>query len=210
MTPPPPPPPKKKKIATKCSYLKKYSFWWKPPKNIEIQKFNPQKMDQAYVCMKISECPPPPPPPPGEKQINQRIRTVRSTFVICCLQPFLATSCARIQKVLSEGVQLWQCFFFHFFIWWGEGGSIYHYKRTIIGPPAKYHSNGVLLKCRWWRNTEFWLGSRSLWFFLYFCDFSGGGGLWIRPAPPPPLWIRACTLAESNLFVIFSRNGYSV
>ena len=31
------------------------------PKNIEIQNFEPKKMDRAYVCMKISEYPPPPP-----------------------------------------------------------------------------------------------------------------------------------------------------
>ena len=30
----------------------------KTPKNIEIQNFEPQKMTQAYVCMKISEYPP--------------------------------------------------------------------------------------------------------------------------------------------------------
>ena len=26
-----------------------------------------------------------------------------------------------------------------FFSWWGEGGSKYHFKRAIIGPPAKRH-----------------------------------------------------------------------
>ena len=40
----------------------------------------------------------------------------------------------RIQKVLSEGVQIWQ----HFFSWWGEVGSKYHYKRGIIGQPAAF------------------------------------------------------------------------
>ena len=34
----------------------------KNPQKIEIQKFDPKKMDRAYVCMKISEYPPPPPP----------------------------------------------------------------------------------------------------------------------------------------------------
>ena len=29
----------------------------KTPKNIEIQKFEPQKIAQAYVCVKISEYP---------------------------------------------------------------------------------------------------------------------------------------------------------
>ena len=74
----------------------------------------------------------------------------------------------RIQKVLSEGDQLWQ----HFFNWWGEGGSKYHYKRAIIGPPAKRHLNGVSLACRWWPNIECWLE----WFVI----FRGSGPILLR------------------------------
>ena len=37
---------------------KKIFIFLKIQKNIEIQKFDPQKMDRAYVCMKISEYPP--------------------------------------------------------------------------------------------------------------------------------------------------------
>ena len=33
----------------------KYPFFYKPPKNIEIQNFEPQKMARAYICIKISE-----------------------------------------------------------------------------------------------------------------------------------------------------------
>ena len=62
----------------------------------------------------------------------------------------------RIQKVLSEGVQLWQRFFF---VWWGKEGSKDHYKRAIIGLPGKRHLNGILLACRWWPNIECWLVS---------------------------------------------------
>ena len=62
-----PPPPqkkkKKKKISSKSSYPKNIHFS-ENPQNIEIQNFEPQKMTQAYVCVKISEYPPPPPPPP--------------------------------------------------------------------------------------------------------------------------------------------------
>ena len=36
-------------------------YFSESPKNIEIQNFEPKKMDRAYVCMKISEYPPPPP-----------------------------------------------------------------------------------------------------------------------------------------------------
>ena len=45
---------------------KKYSFFWKPPKNIEIQDFEPPKMLRAYVhvFVKIPELPPPPAPTP--------------------------------------------------------------------------------------------------------------------------------------------------
>ena len=37
----------------------KIFIFLKTPKNIEIQNFEPKKMDRAYVCMKISEYPPP-------------------------------------------------------------------------------------------------------------------------------------------------------
>ena len=37
---------------------KKFIFL-KPPKNIDIQNFEPQKMTLVYECMKISEYPPP-------------------------------------------------------------------------------------------------------------------------------------------------------
>ena len=92
---------------------------------------------------------------------------------------------ARIQKVLSEGVQLWQRFFVCFFLW-GQEGSKYHYKRSIIGPP------GVSLACRWWPYIECWLCSfvilrdsgpvlqRNpifLWFFR---------GVGVVPTPCPP------------------------
>ena len=49
-----------KKISTKSSYPQKYSFFFKTPKNIEIQNFEPPKKARAYVCVKISEYPPPP------------------------------------------------------------------------------------------------------------------------------------------------------
>ena len=47
-----------KKISTKSSYPKKILIFLKTPKNIEIQNFEPKKMGQAYVCVKISEYPP--------------------------------------------------------------------------------------------------------------------------------------------------------
>ena len=101
---------------------------------------------------------------------------------------------ARIQKVLSEGVQLWQVFL------WGEGGSKCPYKQAIIGPPARRILNGVLLADRWWPNIECWLGSFGIFigsgpillenpvFFVIFRGGGGGGG----PDPLSPLWIRSC------------------
>ena len=44
-------------ITTKSSYPKNVIFS-ENPKSIEIQNFEPPKMTQAYVCMKISEYPP--------------------------------------------------------------------------------------------------------------------------------------------------------
>ena len=113
----------------------------------------------------------------------------------------LYKSHARVQNVLSEGVQLWQRFFFLFSSFllflsrWREGGSKYHYKRAIIGLPAKRHLNGVSLACRWWPNIKCWLGSFKIFRGsgpvllrnpIYFLIFQGG------PDPCPPLlWIRA-------------------
>ena len=47
-----------KKISTKSSYPQKIFIFLKTQKNIEIQNFEPQKMDRAYVCVKISDYPP--------------------------------------------------------------------------------------------------------------------------------------------------------
>ena len=89
----------------------------------------------------------------------------------------------QIQKILSEGVQLWQ----RFFSWWGVGGSKYLYKRAIIGPPADRHLNGVSLAFLWWLNIECWPGS-----FVIF------QGIWTRIAKKP------------YIFVIFQRGGGGV
>ena len=92
---------------------------------------------------------------------------------------------ARIQKVLSERVQLWLLFEGR-----GEIGFKYHYKRSIIGPPAKRH----FMAYRWRAVDGLTLnaGLAGLWFFrgswpvllwkLIFCDFSGRGS---RPPVPP-------------------------
>ena len=62
---------------------------------------------------------------------------------------------ARIQKVLSEGVQL--CNTDN--ILGREKGSKYHEKQANIGPPEKRHLNGVMLACRLWPTIECWLHS---------------------------------------------------
>ena len=41
-------------------HTQKILIFLKTQKNIEIQNFEPKKMDRAYVCMKISGYPPPP------------------------------------------------------------------------------------------------------------------------------------------------------
>ena len=98
---------------------------------------------------------------------------------------------AWFQKVLSEGVQLWQLFF----SWWGERGSAYHYKRTTIGTPTKCHLNGVSLECRWGPNIECWLSSFVIRSFMgsepvllrnpiFFWCFKGWG---VRTPCPSPL-----------------------
>ena len=100
-----------------------------------------------------------------------------------CLLITIASSLdphALIQKVLSDGVRLWQGFFSR----WGEGGSKYHYMhyhQPGIERPFKWHF------AAWCANDGLTLnaGLVALWFFkgsrpvcldtLYFCDFSEGG-----------------------------------
>ena len=90
---------------------------------------------------------------------------------------------ARIQKVLSEGVQLW--------LFWGGRGSKHHYKRSIIGPSAKCH----LVRWRADDGPALNAGLVAFWYFrrsgpvldttLYVRDFSGvgGGGDWTPCLP---------------------------
>ena len=89
-------------------------------------------------------------------------------------QQIKITTHARIQKVFSEGVQLWVRFYFVFFSWLGERGSKYHYKRATIGLLAKRYLIDVSLACRWWLGSfVIFRGSRPvllrnpifLWFF---------------------------------------------
>ena len=108
---------------------------------------------------------------------------------VWCLQTVATNKVnhARIQKVLPERVQIWQ-------LWWGEEGSKYHYKRAIIGPPAKRQLNGILLACRCWPNIECWLGSLVIFQGIrtsiakkpyIFVIFRGGGGGGSGPPVPP-------------------------
>ena len=52
---PSPPPQKKKKISTKSSYPKNNYFSENPKKLLKFKILNPKRMNQAYICMKISE-----------------------------------------------------------------------------------------------------------------------------------------------------------
>ena len=65
-----------------------------------------------------------------------------------------------------------------------DEGSKYHFKRAIIGPPAKRHLNCVSLACRCWPNIECWLGS--------FVIFQG---------------IRTSIAKKPHIFVIFQRGS---
>ena len=47
-----------KKYPQNLHTPKKYFFFLKTPKNIEIQNFEPQKIARAFVCVKISKYPP--------------------------------------------------------------------------------------------------------------------------------------------------------
>ena len=93
------------------------------------------------------------------------------------------TSICTIQKVLSEGVQLWQRFFW----WWGEEGSKYNYKQAIFLMALLWRADdGPTLNA----------GLVALWFLrgsgpvllrnpYIFVSFQGGG-----VGPPVSLRIR--------------------
>ena len=81
-------------------------------------------------------------------------------------------------------------FFFFFLVDEEREDPIPQYKRSIIGPPAKHHLNGVSLACWWWLNIKCWLDSFQIFrgsgpvlpenpTFLHLLDFSD-------PCPPPP------------------------
>ena len=70
---------------------------------------------------------------------------------------------ARIKKILTERVQLWQRFLL-LFLMRAERIQI-EQKRVIIGPSAKRYLNDISLAGRRWPNIEFWLGR--------FVNFSG-------------------------------------
>ena len=95
-------------------------------------------------------------------------------------QEFIVFASMRGTRKCQRGSYFRHVFFFS---WWGERGSKYHYKRAIIGLPAKCHLNGVSLVGRWWPNIECWLGS--------FMIFQGGGSGHLSFPPCPPLWICA-------------------
>ena len=114
---------------------------------------------------------------------------------------------ARIKWALSEGVQLWQRFFFSFFLVDEGGRSTYNFyngpslarqrtpfKRVIIDPPAKRSKMTFRITCRWWPNIEYWLGRCTIFrgsgpvllenpIFLWFFGGGGGYGVW-TPSPP--------------------------
>ena len=115
----------------------------------------------------------------GEKQYSKYISLNKKKPEICM---------HRSRKFCQRGTLT--TVLFSVFSWWGEGCSKCHYKRAIIGPPAKRHLNGISLVCGWWPNIECWLfqgiGTSFAKKPYIFVSFQGEG---VR-TPCPPLWIR--------------------
>ena len=98
-------------------------------------------------------------------------------------------TCADPESFVRGGPTLTTFFFLSFYFDEG-GGSEYHYKRGIVGPPAKRH----LVAFRWRVDDGPTLNAglvaaifQGIWICiarkpLYFCDFSGGVQ---SPSPPP-------------------------
>ena len=127
------------------------------------------------------------------------------------------------RKFFQRGSNFFYVFFVCFFFSWvGERGSKYHYKRAIIGPPAKRHLNGVSLAGRWWPNTACWLVSfvvlqgirtntaKKPYIFVIFLGGGGGGGG--GSVPSAPLWICVCFRfpAKPEVQFHYNKHGFKV
>ena len=129
---------------------------------------------------------------------------------------------ARIQKVLSEGAQLWQVFSLSSLSWWGE--RIKYTNIPLVGhirpvSKAKRHLNCVSAAVWWWPNIECWLcsfeiyqGIRNstakkpiaLWFFR------GGGGS-APPASSPSLSLDPrMSLRSKGVLASVPTHGFSL
>ena len=101
---------------------------------------------------------------------TSNVHSLISVYVIPLLKSTLATfaTCKNMRgsrrKVWSEGVQLWQRFFFvYFFSWWGiEDPNI-----PINGPPLVRQQNAIEMAFRWRADAGPTLnaGLVALWFF---------------------------------------------
>ena len=107
-------------------------------------------------------------------------------------------------RKIRQRVQLWQLFF----TWWRKRGSLYHFKRAIIGPPAK-RQNAIKMAFHWRTDDgpKLNAGSTPLLFFRrsgsillrypIFCDFSRG----IRAPCAPPS-------GSAHVFLIFFSSNF--
>ena len=107
----------------------------------------------------------------------------------------------HLRKHLSEGSNFDNVFFIV-----DEGGSKYHHKRAIDGPPAKIHLNGVSLACQYdapklnaglvafqgFQGIRTSIAKKPYIFVI----FRGGGS-----RPPPPSGSELAVLPVPSLFV---------
>ena len=114
---------------------------------------------------------------------------------------------ARIQKVLSEGVQLWQRNFLFYFMLMIGGWSKISLKAGHHRPTSETPLNGVSLACRRWPNIEYWVGSfvifQGTWTSIDNESFIFGG----RGPLPLPLWIFTSTCSMNTKFYLLNFYG---
>ena len=115
---------------------------------IEIYKFGPNYHLLPYLVHASSEC------SCETARMHMLLRLCWSYYTVS--SNYQNQMYAQFQKVLREGVQIWQ----RCFSWWGVRNQIQiPLKADHHRPASETPLNGVSLAGWWWPNSECWLGS---------------------------------------------------
>ena len=197
--PPPPPPPRRKKLGP-LENVGPLLDPWKCIVSAVIKPLDPlcklyiklrtkkRRKKRPDCFLAVSPGPPPPPPPP---MLYPSIIWLRHHKVCHMMGNF--TDNAQIQKVLSDGVHLWHCFFSHFFF--VDEGRKNDPNSTKSRPSSTHQQNTINMAFRWRANGGPTLYAASVALWLISIDKESYSP---PPHPPPPLWFRECSKNKNH------------